>query len=453
MVDAVVVQHPDRLGRSYALGAAITLLANRGVEVHACNRGLISNEDDENAQIQNDADVFISSIERRNLQRRLRRGLVEKVTVKKKMPGYGGAATFGYKWEGARRERKLVIFNDEAQYVVFIFEWYDSGVPTVEICRRLHDLRVPTPAEFKTSNVKNDDRYRWITPQIYRILKDPIYIGTFIAFNRTKKTVKKKLHDEPVSVSVPAIISLDLFERVQERLAQGRRFSRRNTKTNYLLHCRIRCSCGSAIVGSSDGRYRYYKCGATIRKHDRLKPCNIKQFNALNVEYTVWKWIEEHVLDEENLKQGIARKQAGVAGERRKLGEEREYYTQKLEENAHETTRLMQLYTARIFTLQEIAAEKKRLDEARANLERTRLELDAKIAGLGISNDVAEDLLATVRVIKAKATNLTDEGQRKIIDMCDTAVTLYYKDGKPHAHIDVSLTVQSDDIPIVSRVV
>ena len=279
-------------------------------------------------------------------------------------------------------------------------------------------------------------------PDLYRYISR-FYQGQFSS--------QEKLHDEPVDVPVPAIISQDLFDRVQERLAQGRRFSPRNAKLPYLLRCRARCTCGAAIVGSSDGRHYYYKCAASIRKPDRLNPCYVKQFSGPNVEYTVWKRIEDNVLDEENLKQGIARKQAGVAGERGKLLEEREYYTQKLEENGHEAARLMQLFTAGIYTLQEIAAEKKRLDEARGHLERDQAAIDAKIAALTISDEDAAGLLETVRIIKSKAAALTDEGRRKVLDLCDTAVKLYYQDGIPRAHIDVSLTLQSDDVPIVSR--
>jgi hypothetical protein len=213
----------------------------------------------------------------------------------------------------------------------------------------------------------------------------------------------------------------------------------------------------ATTLGLNPKTIRYYEEIGLLpqpsRKFDRLKPCDAKPFKTPNVEYAVWQWIEEHVLDEQNLMQGIARKQEGVAGERKKLEEEREYYTQKLEENAHETARLMQLYTAGIYTLQEIAAEKKRLDEGRVILERDRAPVDLRIAGLGISTEDAEGLIEMVRAIKAKAANLTDEGRRKILDLCDTAVQLYYKVGKPQAHIDVSLTLQSDDVPIVSRVV
>jgi DNA invertase Pin-like site-specific DNA recombinase len=112
--DAVVVQHPDRLGRGPILELAIALLAKRGIEVHACNRGIISDEDDETAQIQNSVDGLVSGIERRNIRRRMQRGMVEKVTVNQQIPGYSNVAPYGYRYTGARRDRALVIHADEA---------------------------------------------------------------------------------------------------------------------------------------------------------------------------------------------------------------------------------------------------------------------------------------------------------------------------------------------------
>jgi site-specific DNA recombinase len=449
-IDVVIMQHPDRLGRDHILQLAIALLVNRGVEVHACNRGLISDEDDENAQIQNSVDALVSGVERRNIRRRLTRGIVEKVTVKQKVPGYGGAAPYGYAWEGYRRERTLVTNQAEARIVTQIFEWYDSGISVISICERLEAIRRPRPAKIITHRM-DDNRYKWITPTIYRILKNRTYIGTFIAFSRTSKQVKKRLHTVPVGVPVQAILSSNLFERVQQRLGPGRTLAQRNTKRFYLLRCRIQCKCGSSAVACHEHDYRYYRCSATIRKRDRRQPCDMKRFNGDNTDYTVWHWIEEHVLDAENLKEGIARKRASTASTRQKLEDEWVYYADKLEDNAKAATRLKQLYGEGVFKLEDTKTEKKQLDDARAKLEHEREEVAKRIAGLGLSEDDERLLMATVGAIKTKAQNLSDAGMRKVIDVCETAVKLYFKDGKPWCHIDIGLTLQGDDVPIVSH--
>jgi len=105
--DALVVQHPDRLGRGHILEMAIALLAKRGIQVHACNRGLISDEDDENAQIQNSVDGLVSGVERRNIKRRTQRGIIQKAS-EGRLHGLGGAP-YGYRWEGRDAKRTLVV--------------------------------------------------------------------------------------------------------------------------------------------------------------------------------------------------------------------------------------------------------------------------------------------------------------------------------------------------------
>jgi site-specific DNA recombinase len=454
VIDAVIVQHPDRLGRGPILELAIALLAKRGVEVHACNRGLISDEDDETSQIQNSVDGLVSGIERRNIRRRLTRGIVEKVTVSGKMPGYGGAAAYGYKWEGFRRDRTLVINEEEAKYVRLLFEWYISGVTVTAICERLEAMRILTPAEFVTRTMQTENRCRWITPTIYRMLKNTIYIGTFQAFERTKPNVKKRLHTEPVAVQVPAIISQETFERAQQQLAVGRKNSQRNTQRFYLLRCRARCACGASIIGVFDQRYRYYRCAGSIRKRDRITPCHVQKpnYNATNVEYTAWHWIEENVLHEENLREGIAAKNALASNDRAVLEDQLDHYNERISAVEREMERLKQLYTSGLYSFEEIAKDKRQLDESRARLEAERDTVEQKLAGVGISDEAAQELLEMVRAIKEKAHNLTDESKRKIIELCGTTAILYRKDDQPWIHIEVALTLQQEDTAIVSHV-
>jgi site-specific DNA recombinase len=431
------------------LELAIALLVKRGVEVHACNRGLISDEDDETSQIQNSVDGLVSGIERRNLRRRLTRGIVEKVTVNQKLPA-SGTAPYGYSYIGSRRERTLVICEEEAETVRHIFEWYVEGVTVYQICARLQSMRIPIPGVKHDNRGLPVDQYHWLTATVYRILKHTIYAGTFQAF-KLHKAGRKKVHTT-VPVPAPAIVSRELFDRAQERMASGRRNSPRNVKRFYLLRSRVRCgNCGHALCGITDRIYRYYRCVATIRRRDTKKQCNAPSFIAADAEYTLWQWIEQNVLHEDNLREGIEAKNANVSSQRAKLQEEHDYYSRKLDENTKQSARLKQLYMAELYTLEEVATEKRQLDASRAKLEADCAAVEQRIAMLGVSEDDARELLETVRAIKDKAQHLTDEGKRKVIDLCDAMATIYLRDGVPWMRIEVQLTLQSDDIVIVSQ--
>ena len=73
---------------------------------------------------------------------------------------------------------------------------------------------------------------------------------------------------------IPAIISLDLFERVQQRMAGNKRApSRTKADTEYLLTTKLFCGdCGRLMAGecgtsgTNSVKYYYYKCGGAKRK-------------------------------------------------------------------------------------------------------------------------------------------------------------------------------------------
>ena len=242
------------------------------------------------------------------------------------MPGYGKHATYGYQWTGFRRDRTLVIDEEAAQIVRRIFEWYDAGVTVIEISDRLTSMRVPRPGAVQ-GDPRVDDPYRWRPAQLYRILRASIYGGTFYAFTRMDKKTAKKLHATPVPVTVPAIVAPELFQRVQAKLAVGRKYAQRNTKQTYLLRCRVRCGvCDSAMCGTTSGKHRYYRCAAVISRRSTARVCDPRRFIVADVEHTVSQLIETHALHEGNLREGIQRRNATTVGARTKLEQECLHY-------------------------------------------------------------------------------------------------------------------------------
>lgn len=456
VMDAVIVQHPDRLGRGPILEMAIALLSKREVEVHACNRGLISDEDDENAQIQNSVDGLVSGVERRNIKRRTQRGIIQKAT-EGKIPGCGGAP-FGYQWEGRGAKRDLVVHEDEAKVVQLIFELYEGGMQVIDIVRKLEAMGIPSPSALPGSPRngvyrKQTDTCHWTRPVIYRMLRRRTYIGEYVAFKAqnwrhgTKKM--KPVLNESMVFAVPAIISKELFEAVQFRLDVGNNLSGRNNRRNFfLLRCLLRCTCGYRMSGCDKGRS--YRCCASQHKHDVTKPCKTGAYNVRDVDYTVWTWIAENVLDEGTLRTGIERKRERSTGERERLAERVTYYDERIDTLEKEAERLKLLFTTGLYTLEEIARDKRKLDGSKAELAKERGTLQHQLDSLGVSADRERRILDAVREAKEKVNVLTNEGKREIVELLDTRVVLYQKDGKPWCHIDVGLLEQQDDQPIIS---
>jgi DNA invertase Pin-like site-specific DNA recombinase len=451
LVDAVIVQHPDRLGRGPIIELAIALLAKRGVAVHACNRGLLSDEEDENAQIQNSVDGLVSGIERRNIRRRCTRGLIEKAKVKGKLPGYG-SPPYGYRWEGSHATRVLVLYEEEARIVRLIFLWYAEGVTVREICLRLEAMGIPSPSVStpQRTRAKKASPYKWIGPTIYGILRRHTYMGEFHVFTtRPGKNVKKRLSAEPVIVPVPAIISRDLFAVVQEKLDAGSRLARRNGRFPYLLRCLMKCACGKTMCGSGSGRW--YRCSGAGNKHDMLSACDTPVFKRAAVEATVWNWIVEHALDEERLMAALEEQTRDSEAERTRLTDERDYYSGRLATLDGEIARLKTLYLSGLFTLKEITADKRRLDEQRGVIEQHLADVDSRLSALIHTVEQKEQLRTYAQHLRDRARIVTDEQRRELLELLQTEGLLYYTvEGQARVRITVRFTAQEEDLAIES---
>ena len=149
-----------------------------------------------------------------------------------------------------------------------IFEKYAAGVKQMEICEELNarGLRTTRGGPFNKNS-------------LVRILKNRKYIGEY------------HYMDVTVPGGMPAIISVELFEDVQQKLKRGRRAPSKDWScADFLLTGKLFCGeCGEPMVGTSghgrSGRkYNYYICGAKKRRQGCKKE-NVAQ-----------DWIEEVVL-------------------------------------------------------------------------------------------------------------------------------------------------------------
>lgn len=164
----------------------------------------------------------------------VKRGMTEKVER-------GGAVSipaFGYNIEN----KKYIINPDTAPFVRKIFTDYLNGVPMIKIARNLNDLKVKTTR----GNV-------WENRTIEYILQNPVYIGK-IRWNPKRRTSRN--YDDPDIMVVDGqhepIISVELFDQVQELLAENKKkyikHSHSVIKEDYMLHGLVKCSnCGASL--------------------------------------------------------------------------------------------------------------------------------------------------------------------------------------------------------------
>lgn len=177
-------------------------------------------------------------------------------------PPYGYAVKVT-EMRGKKAKKRLVPDPVEAAQVVDIYEMAAGhrGLPMglKAICNDLNARGIRRRGQA------------WMSSSLQKLLHDPIYIGKHW-FNRTDSRAKRpRPPSEWVAMEAPAIVPVELFDRVQAGLHERRPTITAPRLVNgpTLLAGVIRCeSCGAGMVLNTgkNGAYRYYVCSTAMKK-------------------------------------------------------------------------------------------------------------------------------------------------------------------------------------------
>jgi site-specific DNA recombinase len=200
--------------------------------------------------------------------------------------------------------------EDEAALVAELFRRYaDEGASIADLARWLTGQGVPT----------RTGKHRWDRSVIWGMLRNPAYAGTAVfgktvavhqpaglnrvarlqgrSVPRPVKTVDRP-RQEWTGIPVPAIVSTDTFDRVQQRLADNKRFAARNTKVPSLLQGLAACSaCGCGYyrghtTTTAGNKIYYYRClGSDNYRYEGGRVCHNKPVRADYLDTVVWDHI------------------------------------------------------------------------------------------------------------------------------------------------------------------
>jgi site-specific DNA recombinase len=278
---------------------------------------------------------MIAEYERAKIIERSRRGKLHK--ARKGSVNVLSGAPYGYRYITAKDnggEAQYILDLNEAKIVRQIFDWMGTQRISIgEIKRRLEKMNVPT----KTG------RYIWDRSAIWGILKNPAYIGK-AAFGKTKIGKRRpalrpvrggtnppkrfySVYQVPntkwIYISVPPIISIDIFQTVQEQLEENRKRSRvRKRGARYLLQGLLVCKkCGYSYYGKpvslkaqkgKQRNYAYYRCiGSDAYRFGGQRICSNKQVRTDYLEKAVWNDICEFLTDPDRIEEEYKRRLSG----------------------------------------------------------------------------------------------------------------------------------------------
>ena len=180
----------------------------------------------------------------------------------------GGTLPIGYIVDD---EQFLQINPMTAPYVLEVFKQYEDGATLKQV------------RDYLNSKGITNTKGKPVTyGSVQHMLSNRRYIGEYA------------YRDVVVPNGIPAIVPMDLFERVQEKLEKNRKApARAKAEEAYLLTTKIFCGhCGTSMSGESGKSrngtvHRYYKCHAAKKKLSDCKKKAVKK-----------EWIEDLVVKE-----------------------------------------------------------------------------------------------------------------------------------------------------------
>jgi len=430
--DVAVVLCPDRLARRYAYQVLlIEELKRDGIEIHFCERPISDSPDD---QLLLQVQGAIAEYERAKILERCRRGRLHRARRGELAPP---VTPYGYTYAARKYggDGQIRIHEEEAAMVRQIFDWYAEDGGNVFRVQRNLNASIWKPRR---------DSQHWTSGTILRILRNEWYIGRAY-YNRTtrrprdrspgdspefqpaKFVITERPRSEWIEVPVPAIIDEALFARVQQRMAENRKFSKRRLRRHgtYLLKGLLKCGiCGHTYVGYTqvnrkkdvDYEYQYYKCRLRLEPRLGVKGvrCTSGQLRVAGVDEVVWTTVRRLLLNSEALSKELASWLSRTASDPAR--QERQAATAaRLKDLRRQRERLIDAYQAGSLDLQDFDPRKTTIEERILALEHEQAELDSWAARKELAIRQVASAEAVVEQLRARLHDPSFETKQAIL--------------------------------------
>ena len=424
--ERVLITAPDRLARNYVHQVlVIEELSRRGVQVEFLDRPMSNDPHD---QLLLQIRGAVAEYERTLIADRMRRGRLTKYRAGKLIPWTRPPYGYQVDPEHPRDPDMLHLDEAEAAMVSQMFAWYLEPQTTLySIAKRLSDLALPTPS----------GKTRWNVSTVRGILKNSAYIGcayTNRSYPVPSKHRKSALlpvgpgqssasrpEEEWISISVPAIVSTETFERVQAKLSLNQQMSPRNNKSySYLLRGLVSCGqCRLSAMGRTQHNgYHYYVCRG---RTDALRAaqgqrCTARYSPAAQLDELVWHDLCAVLTNPEIIGYALERAYGGHWLPQ-ELQAQLEALTKAAKQLERQQERLLDAYIANVIQLAELERKRKELTQKQEAIQKQTNQLQATATQRIALSQVAESIEAFCIQIRPALEEASFEQKRQLIEL------------------------------------
>ena len=311
-IQAVLIYSPDRLSRNYVYQMVL-------LDEFACCGTTVLFVNSPRAETPEEALLLqlqgmISEYERAMIKERSRRG--KRFKAKSGDVSVLSGAPYGYTYikKTGNSAAYWRINDQEASAVQEIYRLYTEEFLSIgAVAQVLNNRKVPTKKRMSP----------WERSTVWGILKNPAYMGK-ACFGKTECAERQRItkplrakggysnrngctkerpRSEWIEIPVPPVIAHETFALAQERLAQNKLHSQRNTVEVTLLQGMLVCSeCGYSLyrtsTRTSKRKLYYYRClGSDNYRFEKGRKCACRPIRQDYLDQVVWDNIVSLIKD------------------------------------------------------------------------------------------------------------------------------------------------------------
>ena len=391
-IQAVLIYAPDRLSRKYAYQVLLMEEFSRhGVETIFL-KSAAAETPEERLLLQFQG--MIAEYERAQIAERTRRG--KRHRAKAGCINVLCGAPYGYRYVKKREHSQAYyeIVETQAEVVRKIFASYTQELWSIgAIARELNEQQIKT----------RTGQGLWERSTIWGMLRNPAYQGSACfgktevcarqritrplrqkgGYSRRTSSSKEKERSEWIEIAVPALVSAEVFALAQERLAQNKQLSGRNTKEPTLLQGLLVCEqCGYTLYRTSTRTTRrqikYYRClGSDRYRHLRGPVCSCRPIRQDYLDEVVWQEVLR-LLRAPQLIQGELERRRTESLNSSPVQQRQEQLRRELTRLSQQMDKLLDAYQEGLLTLPDLRRRSPEIQKKIGALEKERQNLNMR---------------------------------------------------------------------------
>jgi site-specific DNA recombinase len=427
-LDRVVIASPDRLARNYV--HQMVLLEE--FEQAGCRIEFLDHPlgQDPQAHLLLQIRGAVAEYERTLIAERLRRGRQMKLRAGVLLPWT--TPPYGYRLHPERPRDPAGVQIDPMEGVIVqeVFAHYlEEGETLLGLAKDLLQRGIKSPRGNR----------RWSAASLHGLLSNPAYTGKlYVGRSRARPARIRRSATHPIGkpaysqdptppetwmfvTSIPALVSQEVFDRVQAKLALNKQWaSRNNTAHRYLLRALVSCGvCQSACIARTTKHgHSYYMCRCAVQpiysQHDQR--CEARYSPAQQLDTLVWQDLCALLAHPENIAYALERAHGGHWLPQ-ELQARKEVLRKGQSRLAQQLERLTEAYLQEVIPLPEYQRRRQDIEQKQHTLVTQEKQLEGRVDRSKDLAGMVQSITTFCQRIQTGLAHATFEQQRTLVEL------------------------------------